>query len=317
MSILIIAKSGDATVNQVIDWLSHFHATYTRVDAKEFLQKIQLSRVVVDTDEFEDKNSSFNSIWFRNAPIYQQVEHEAQSLLSSIKNNVNFEYFSIYLATLNGVNQFFQLSRYDAVFLNKFYVISAAQRLGIKVPRSIITNSKKDLKKFNQLSPSLISKALGENIAFTQGGNHYAQYTKAIDREFIDALPDFFLPTFFQQKLEKEFDIRIFFIEEDWYSIAIFSDSLDMKEDYPHHRYIPIKLPDEILGNLKNLMQALNLNTGSIDMVKEKGTSDFYFLEVNPNGQIGPFSKSCNIQLEKLIASKLVYYDKERKGQNP
>ena len=52
-------------------------------------------------------------------------------------------------------------------------------------------------------------------------------------------------------------------------------------------------------------MADLNLNTGSIDLIKTKN-NDYFFLEVNPCGQYESLSFNCNYQLNKKIATWLI-----------
>lgn len=69
-------------------------------------------------------------------------------------------------------------------------------------------------------------------------------------------------------------------------------------------RKVPFLLPKQQEEKLHQLMQSLGLNTGSIDIIQAKD-GDFYFLEVNPAGQIGMTSIPCNYYLEKHIAEFL------------
>ncbi|NJO92369.1 MAG: hypothetical protein HC831_27910 [Chloroflexia bacterium] len=68
---------------------------------------------------------------------------------------------------------------------------------------------------------------------------------------------------------------------------------------------VPYKLPDEIKNKLIALMNEIELDTGSIDMIVDK-KGKYIFLEVNPNGQYGLVSDTCNYYLEKEIADYLM-----------
>lgn len=69
-------------------------------------------------------------------------------------------------------------------------------------------------------------------------------------------------------------------------------------------RYVPFKLPDSICQKLDRLMRETNINCGSIDMIVTPN-NEFVFLEINPVGQFGMVSHSCNFNLEKKIAEFL------------
>ena len=72
------------------------------------------------------------------------------------------------------------------------------------------------------------------------------QYAKKITKDDLSLFPDFFFPTLFQQKIEKDFDIRVFYLDGICYSMAIFNSRVDFREDYSNNRNVPIKLPKHI-----------------------------------------------------------------------
>ena len=52
------------------------------------------------------------------------------------------------------------------------------------------------------------------------------------------------------------------------------------------------------------LMKKMNLNCGSIDMIKSK-EGEYVFLEINSVGQFGMVSRPCNYYLEEKVADFL------------
>lgn len=54
------------------------------------------------------------------------------------------------------------------------------------------------------------------------------------------------------------------------------------------------------------LMTKLNLNTGSIDILKSSNDGKYYFLEVNPSAQFGMTAFPCNYPLHKIVAHSLI-----------
>jgi glutathione synthase/RimK-type ligase-like ATP-grasp enzyme len=134
-------------------------------------------------------------------------------------------------------------------------------------------------------------------------------YTEEMSEE---ELPTYFFPTLFQKKLAKVFELRIFYLNEKFYSMAIFSQEDQQTEvDFRNYNFekpnrtVPFLLPIDLQKKLIQLMKNLHLKSGSIDMVlTEEG--DYVFLEVNPVGQFGMVSSPCNYELSKLIAETLI-----------
>ena len=118
----------------------------------------------------------------------------------------------------------------------------------------------------------------------------------------------YIFPTKLQSKIDKKFELRIFYIDDVFFSMAIFSQS-DNKTTVDFRNYnfkksnrnVPYKLPINIESSLRNLVKELNLKTCSIDMLVSKD-EDYYFLEINPVGQFGMVSKPCNYYLEEQMS---------------
>jgi glutathione synthase/RimK-type ligase-like ATP-grasp enzyme len=124
----------------------------------------------------------------------------------------------------------------------------------------------------------------------------------------IDLLNERFFPTLFQNEIEKAFELRIVYIKNHFFAMAIFSQNDEKtKIDYRNYnrqkpnRTIPYTLPQDIVVKLQHLMNQLELDSGSIDMIVTN-TNEYVFLEVNPTGQLGWVSEHCNYYLEQKIA---------------
>ena len=68
---------------------------------------------------------------------------------------------------------------------------------------------------------------------------------------------------------------------------------------------ISYKLPGELEAKLDSLMKNLNLNSGSIDIIKTV-KDEYIFLEVNPVGQFVGYGVPTNYYLEKKVAEWLI-----------
>lgn len=68
-------------------------------------------------------------------------------------------------------------------------------------------------------------------------------------------------------------------------------------------RIIPFKLPANVQEKLEKVFKKFNLNYGSADLMYSGG--DYYFLEINPTGQISFINNSCNYYIENKLAEIL------------
>ena len=149
------------------------------------------------------------------------------------------------------------------------------------------------------------------------GSDRYVGFTSEFFTSDINKLPEDFKPTLFQELIEKKYEIRTFFLDGQLSSMCIFSQE-DSKTNIDFRNYnfskpnrrVPYSLPEEISIKLKDLFSLLDLNTGSVDLIKDK-KGNYIFLEINSIGQFGMTSHPCNYSLEKQIAQHLINLDNE------
>ena len=194
------------------------------------------------------------------------------------------------------------------IFQNKLTTLFLAQQMGLKIPPTLVTTQKNNLRAFVQENEECITKAISNMFKIDKANSFQSIGTQLVTKAMIDKLDDTFFPTLIQKKIEKVFELRIFYLKGLFYPMAIFSQTDEQTQlDYRNYnrtkpnRNIPFVLPNDIEVKLQNLMDKLDLNTGSIDMmVTPEG--EYYFLEVNPTGQFGWVSEDCNYYLEEKIA---------------
>lgn len=178
--------------------------------------------------------------------------------------------------------------------LNKLEVLYYAKfNCGLDIPATYITTSSFHLPQ----SKTLITKGISDNISgeSLKDSISFESQTNIVDLNEINFTNSF--PSLFQEYIIKEFEIRVFYWKKHFYPLAIKSQNNEKtKIDFRNYdsekpnRNIPIKLPKELLKKLKKLFTILDLNSGSIDLILEKDTKKYIFLEINPVGQNLNFS---------------------------
>lgn len=206
--------------------------------------------------------------------------------------------------------------------LNKLLVLQAAKEIGFLIPNSYICNYKEGIKQIFDQIPDLITKSISDGLYLfekTENETGYFSYTEKLDKKVLEHLPEQISPSFLQENINKKFDIRVFFLIDKCYSMAILSQSdeqtrIDFRKynEKKPNRNIPFRLPDEIDQKIKELFKKLKLNTGSVDLILDQ-QDNYYFLEINPVGQFGMVSEPCNYFLEKQVALKLIEYARKSK----
>lgn len=195
---------------------------------------------------------------------------------------------------------------------NKIYDLFLAQKVGLNIPDSIVTNVKKDLLSFFQKHQRIITKSITlYPKIFFDNKEYSSNKTVIVYQKEIDNLDTYFATSLFQEYVEKKIEIRIFYFENMFFSMAIFSQNDKKTEiDFRNYNYekpnrnIPFKLPKEIENKLKKIIKNKRINSCSIDLILTP-ENKFVFLEINPQGQFEWVSGYCNYYIERKIANHI------------
>lgn len=202
--------------------------------------------------------------------------------------------------------------------LNKLLVLNVAHSAGLSVPMSHIVSRVQQLKSVGRLT-ELITKPMSDVLYLfdkDESCRGYFSYTEELTPLMIEQSDEYLAPSFVQARVKKKFDVRVFYLDGQFYSMAILSQAdFGTQTDFRRYssvrltRCIPFELPSDIETRLISLFRALNLNTGSVDLVVAE-SDEYFFLEINPVGQFGMMSQACNYHLEEKVALKLIEYAK-------
>ncbi len=325
--ILIFSDQFDHSTTKVMEYLIHWGEKVIRLNREDTVEagwlatidnrSLRACRIRINDESLSLKD--IKSVWFRKGGLYfrQIEEYHLRRDKKILKNSLN-DFFAGEQQTFNEFVFTAMLQSTIRVLGNpllsdtkKLTVLQKASSLGLDIPATLITTHREDVGEFIEKNGAIITKAIQDNISFLTANSSYGVLTNEVDRISLDVLPPIFYPSLFQQRLEKQYDIRIFFLCNDFYSMAIFSQdnprtwldfrNYDQKE--PNRKSV-CHLPVSVKRKLTALMKDLRLNTGSIDMVY---TTDnrYVFLEVNPVGQYDMLGKFLNFQLDKKIATWL------------
>jgi ATP-GRASP peptide maturase of grasp-with-spasm system len=323
--ILILSTSYDYDTQIVIDWLRHLNIDFIRIndedllfgDSKIFINVLRKSESHFIACGKKILFSQINVVWFRKFGFLNSYKKHYGSN-SDVFKFMNRELIYLRETLCNELKRKFWL--YDKnVGLNKIKVLQNAKNCGLNIsPTFISNNNQQFIENKNLKNKTFITKAIGETSNINEGKYNAVMYTKEVD--FIN-LKQSFAISLLQEKIEKDYEIRTFFIGDCFYSMAVFSqnntktaqDFRNYDADKPN-RFVAYKLPISIEIKLARLNKKLKLNTGSIDLIKSKNQK-YYFLEINPAGQFGMTSIPCNYNLHKIIALFLNHENEKIKNK--
>jgi ATP-GRASP peptide maturase of grasp-with-spasm system len=316
--VVILSYDGDAATTEVIDWLEAFGCGYRRINlANENFRNISVelrigfpiaTKLLLQNGEVLDV-AEVSYFLFRGGLFsFDQKFNDSSELPKSLaKTYLQYEFDSL--------TQFFykQIAAKclgNPLFhpLNKIEQLEAALAVGLNIPSTFITNSRAMLHASTLgVEKTLLTKAIQENVFAYKKQHFYDIKASEIEVEGVD---ESFYPSLFQKSISKALEIRVFYLDGKCYALGMLLCSseervIDFRTATKKLRYCRYQLPEHIEGSLIQLMNQLKLKTGSIDMLVDTN-NEYYFLEVNPTGQLGWVSAYGNYYLEKKIAEYLV-----------
>lgn len=318
--VLIVSSNRDQTTLKVLEYLKEWNIDCLFLHEQNKITNISIHfpSISIEVNHKQKINlSRVHSFWYRKADLLFKQKQNGASLHPAVDKYLQNEWQIIkdYLYQKLGDKK--SLGNFSLTqTTNKLVNLLIAKNCDINIPSTIITSTKKALIDFYNChkSTGIITKNVGENFgARINDTLAYQLGTTKIERQQLDFLADQFYPILAQECLQKAYEIRVFFIKKQFYSMAIFSQRNEKtKIDFRHYdkevpnRKVPYKLPIELEKKLAKCMAKIGLDTGSIDLVVTK-KSAYYFLEVNPVGQFGWLSSTCNYYLEEKIAKYLAH----------
>jgi len=329
--ILILGEDGDISIDIVMCWINRlWEHSIVRINGSDDIKTVSILASNDDNSQFEIelsngiiiKSQEIHSYWYRRGYLkYTQVRAKNNNEIKFLKL-VNkyyldeWEYISEYLFYLLDNVKIRTLNKFSDNNINRLIVHEIARKNGLHIPKTLISNDLQKITSFLKENPITITKTIrnpGKSEVFQNQILSFAQGTNLFSYNDLAAIDpcEFYQPTLFQEYINKQYEVRTFYIDTKFYSMAILSqDNEKTKVDFRNYddekpnRFIPIILPQNVEFSLQKTMMDLNINCGSIDLIYEG--SEYFFLEINPVGQFDWVSKNCNYNIERAIAEYLV-----------
>lgn len=277
---------------------------------KEFIRihEDEIFEIAVENKKIllrSNRNSFFldkiTSVWYRRGGLkIKRLNYENPSVNAHMNEVQHWleDYVRTILESKKHINK---ESNSD---VNKLLVLEEAKKIGLEIPEYFLADNTDQVSLDKTIVKTIGGNPILDDIDTDLNG---IMYTSVVHKR---EKTKFFI-TFFQDRIDKEFEIRTFYLNGKCHSMAIFSQNDEQtKTDFRKYnlekpnRNVPYKLSSDIEEKIKLLMNSLDLNCGSLDFIKGKD-GKFYFLEVNTIGQFLGLSRTCNYSVDKKIADYL------------
>lgn len=194
----------------------------------------------------------------------------------------------------------------DEAASRKMWQLQVAARLGLRVPRTCMTNDPARARAFVAAEPAGV---VYKSFSATPATWRETRPVRPADLEVIDSVR--FAPVIFQE-LVPGADIRVTVVGEEVLAAEFRSAEsaypFDFRIDTAGCPTAPHTLPDRLRERLLALMAELGLWYGAIDLRRD-ASGDYVFLEVNPAGQWLFVEYATDLPISATLAGLLTRLD--------
>ncbi len=294
--LFILTNSQDATASFLIPTLEKSGLPFVRFDTDLVLRDASFGYFngtpSLRINGSRHKPNEIDHIWYRRPEElkHEQFDDSPESKYTRSEWTEFIENFFAHVPKHKWVNH----PSSNAAASRKLEQLTTAMTFGIKVPDTLVTQAPDELRAFYaKHNGRMIAKPLSTGYV-ERGKNKFDSliYTNRVRPEDLCNLDDLSVcPTLFQEFVDKSYDVRITVIDSEMAAVALVAKESDGTQRCDIRRYnmldvtySKINLPDDVTRGISKLMANYRLRFAAIDMVVSSN-NDWYFLEINPNGQ--------------------------------
>ncbi|MCX5378092.1 ATP-grasp ribosomal peptide maturase [Streptomyces sp. NBC_00091] len=184
--------------------------------------------------------------------------------------------------------------------------LAVAQRLGLTVPPTLVTNDQNQAREFITAHGRVITKTL-RWTPYERDGVPVTSWAEPVTADEIDDSIRV-VPHLFQAQVDKVADLRVLIVGEKVFAVRIDSGLLDWRKDYSALSYTVVDLPDPLKRTLLAYLGHFSLVSGSFDLALDT-EGGYHWLELNPTGQWGWLEENTGLPMAAAFAELLTRGD--------
>lgn len=306
-SVLILASRYDISCEYVISRLYKKGINYFRLnneDLRSFsiLLEPQEQKLCVETGGtvISIAASDLNSIWYRRPVFIRETNLWNVSSQQLFERNQWMEFTRAVMIFENCKWMNHPVATYKAE--NKIVQLNAANKVGLKTPKTIITNSFKYISKKYPDNQRLIAKGL-DAVHIKKVDSEIFGYTNIVRKEEFEDFDISSAPIVVQEFLRKKLDLRVTVVDDELFCSSIKKNGKAVTGDWRLQKdnvtFSNFDLPAQIKKRCIELTKLLGLAFGAIDLALQD--NEYFFLEINPTGEWGWLVDKAKFPIDESI----------------
>lgn len=298
--LLIISNSSDIACDYLILRLNERGIPFERFNTDDFPDRVTFDICIINgTINFELslrnnlilQSDEISSVYFR-----QPLPPDVKDIFSEPEKSFIDSELTEFLRSLwRTIPEKFWLNHPKMLWMasNKVEQLKRAMSIGFNVPDTLISSQKEKIADFiRRKNNNIVCKAVRHGFVKDKDKVLLAG-TQRIPNNFIDRFDEWYsLPMTYQEELVKDVDIRAVVVGEQVFAANIRTDQSDDKNidwrvsqiEGKNINHQMADLPNSIRQKCVQIVKSFGLRYSSIDLIKDV-TGEYYFLELNPNGQ--------------------------------
>jgi len=252
------------------------------------------------------------SVWYRKPGGRRFLPTVTEGFRAYAENCLNdhLEMLRAEFQDAHWVSNFYAINK----ALNKSSQLEIAAKVGFMVPETIMTSDSQKARAFIEKHKSVIVKPQNANIPYS-GNKMYFFFAKRISNKHKLNLTNLHLaPSIFQVAIDAVADVRVTVMADTVFAAIVpdtttkgdnavrdwrmkHNDSIFF-EDYDR------KFPKDLREKCRQLVKVMGLEYGAIDFVVD-ARGNYWFIEINPNGQWAFVEEDTGQQMGKVMAALL------------
>ncbi|MEN8238946.1 MAG: MvdC/MvdD family ATP grasp protein [Actinomycetota bacterium] len=310
--VLIVSHDRDVHTSAVLAELSELGTKAAVLDLSTLPQLASLSydydqpttaMLYDQTSEPSLVLEDFGAVWWRR-PQYLDLSHVTDGDARSFSEGEWDEALSGLWPMLDAfwINE----PHVDRLASRKAWQLKEAKRIGLRIPRTLITNNPVHARAFIE-SCGGPEHTIYKSFSATYAAWRETRRLRPDELELLDAVS--VAPVIFQEYVPAGVNLRVTVVGADLFPAVIETNGTDYEADFRMSlsRGVPITegtIPPEVETNLLALMHRLRLVYGAIDL-RRSPDGDYYFLEVNTAGQWLFVEEETGQPIARTLATKL------------
>ena len=258
--------------------------------------------------------SQIESIWCRRPDTPQTLRFYSEPNIDT--HNLGeakafYNYLMYYFSDCYSIGHFL----YDRNANSKMVQLRLAAKLGIKIPRTCISNTQESVLKFANTIPEVLIKPLTTDCLIDNHLVYDFYATKVNSSDLLRQHKESFDQTvnFCENYVSKDYEVRVTVMGPYLFACKIDSQSqkenegkIDWRQGYDYNiKHEILSLPKEIESFCKKYLRELHLNFGCFDFIVEP-SGEYVFLECNPNGQWRWIEDELGLPMTEALVDCLV-----------